>query len=92
VVRPSWPSTQREADDGLASSGLEGLRRYAHIGTGNYNADTAQIYEDVGLFTADPEMTADVSDVFNLLTGHSLSTSSALCSSRPTGCARACSS
>ncbi len=50
----------------------EGLRRYAHIGTGNYNADTAQIYEDVGLFTADPEMTADVSDVFNLLTGHSL--------------------
>jgi Polyphosphate kinase C-terminal domain 2/Polyphosphate kinase C-terminal domain 1 len=49
----------------------EGLRRYAHIGTGNYNPDTAQIYEDVGLFTADPEMTADVSDVFNLLTGHS---------------------
>jgi polyphosphate kinase len=48
-----------------------GLRRYAHIGTGNYNADTAQIYEDVGLFTADPEMTADVSDVFNLLTGDS---------------------
>jgi polyphosphate kinase len=49
----------------------DGLRRYAHIGTGNYNPDTAQLYEDVGLFTADPGLTADVSDVFNLLTGHS---------------------
>jgi polyphosphate kinase len=48
-----------------------GLRRYAHIGTGNYNPETAQIYEDLGLFTAEQETTADVSDVFNLLTGHS---------------------
>jgi polyphosphate kinase len=45
--------------------------RYAHIGTGNYNRETAAIYEDLGLFTADPEITADVSEVFNLLTGYS---------------------
>jgi polyphosphate kinase len=49
----------------------DGLRRYAHIGTGNYNPETARIYEDVGLFTADPELTADVADVFHLLTGYS---------------------
>jgi polyphosphate kinase len=49
----------------------EGLRRYTHIGTGNYNPETARIYEDVGLFTADPELTADVADVFHLLTGYS---------------------
>ncbi len=47
------------------------IRRYAHIGTGNYNRETAAIYEDLGLFTSDPEITADVSDVFNLLTGYS---------------------
>jgi polyphosphate kinase len=47
------------------------IRRYAHIGTGNYNRETAATYEDLGLFTADPEITADVSDVFNLLTGYS---------------------
>lgn len=45
------------------------LRRYAHIGTGNYHPDTAQLYEDVGLFTCDDEITADVSDLFNFLTG-----------------------
>jgi polyphosphate kinase len=47
------------------------IRRYAHIGTGNYNLETAAAYEDLGLFTADPEITEDVSDVFNLLTGYS---------------------
>ena len=47
------------------------IRRYAHIGTGNYNQETAAIYEDLGLFTADPEITEDVSEVFNLLTGYS---------------------
>ena len=47
----------------------DGLRRYAHIGTGNYNASTARIYEDVGLFTADEEISADVADLFNYLTG-----------------------
>jgi polyphosphate kinase len=49
----------------------DGIRRYAHIGTGNYNPETAMVYEDVGLLTADPEITDDVSDVFNLLTGYS---------------------
>ncbi len=47
----------------------DGLRRYAHIGTGNYHALTAGLYEDFGLFTADPEITADVADLFNYLTG-----------------------
>jgi polyphosphate kinase len=48
-----------------------GIRRYAHIGTGNYNPETAAVYEDVGLLTPDAEITDDVSDVFNLLTGYS---------------------
>ncbi len=46
-----------------------GLRRYVHIGTGNYNASTARLYEDVGLFTADEEISADVADLFNYVTG-----------------------
>jgi polyphosphate kinase len=49
----------------------DGLRRYAHIGTGNYNPETARIYEDIGLFTAAPALTERVSDVFHLLTGYS---------------------
>ena len=48
-----------------------GLRRYVHIGTGNYNNKTARTYVDLGLLTADSELGADVTDLFNLLTGHS---------------------
>jgi polyphosphate kinase len=48
-----------------------GVRRYAHIGSGNYNPDTALVYADVGLFTADPRITADVHALFNELTGSS---------------------
>jgi len=47
----------------------DGLRRYAHIGTGNYNAVTARLYEDFSLFTRDEEITADLADLFNHLTG-----------------------
>jgi len=47
------------------------IRRYAHIGTGNYNSKTARLYEDLGLFTADKEVGADLTDLFNSLTGHS---------------------
>jgi polyphosphate kinase len=46
-----------------------GLRRYVHLGTGNYNTLTAQAYEDYGLFTADPEIAADIADLFNQMTG-----------------------
>jgi polyphosphate kinase len=47
----------------------EGLRAYCHIGTGNYNQKTARLYEDLGLFTCDPEMTGDVVQLFHYLTG-----------------------
>jgi polyphosphate kinase len=48
-----------------------GLRRYCHIGTGNYNPKTARLYEDIGLLTADEEVGADLTDLFNHLTGYS---------------------
>jgi polyphosphate kinase len=48
-----------------------GIRRYAHIGTGNYNPRTAGLYEDLGLLTADADIGADLTDLFNLLTGYS---------------------
>ncbi|MCU0625800.1 MAG: polyphosphate kinase 1 [Gemmatimonadaceae bacterium] len=49
----------------------DGIRRYIHIGTGNYNSRTARLYTDVGLFTCSPSIGADVSDLFNALTGFS---------------------
>ena len=49
----------------------DGIRRYVHIGTGNYNARTARVYTDFGLLTCQPDVGADLSDVFNLLTGFS---------------------
>jgi len=49
----------------------DGLRRYVHIGTGNYNSRTARVYEDIGLFTADPDIGHEVSHLFNHLTGYS---------------------
>jgi polyphosphate kinase len=49
----------------------DGLRSYAHIATGNYNTDTAELYTDLGLFTCDPEIAGDTAQLFNLLTsGH----------------------
>ncbi len=48
-----------------------GLRRYVHLGTGNYNPTTALLYTDLGLFTADEQIAEDASAVFNLLTGYS---------------------
>ncbi|MBV9514158.1 MAG: RNA degradosome polyphosphate kinase, partial [Mycobacteriaceae bacterium] len=50
------------------------IRRYAHIGTGNYNPKTARLYEDLGLFTADEAICADLTDLFNVLTGYSRQT------------------
>src|ERR1700731_804115 len=47
------------------------IRRYCHIGTGNYNSKTARLYEDMGLVTADPDIGADLTDLFNTLTGYS---------------------
>lgn len=49
----------------------EGVRRYLHLATGNYNPSTARVYEDLGLFTCDEEMGADATDLFNYLTGYS---------------------
>ncbi len=49
----------------------EGLKRYIHLGTGNYNPVTARIYSDIGYLTSDPDLAADVSQLFNALTGYS---------------------
>ena len=49
----------------------DGVRTYCHVGTGNYNSKTARVYEDIGLLTADPEIGADVGELFNYLTGFS---------------------
>ena len=49
----------------------DGIRRYVHLGSGNYNSRTARLYTDIGLFTCSPSIGADVSDLFNSLTGYS---------------------
>jgi polyphosphate kinase len=49
----------------------DGIRRYVHVGTGNYNPRTAMTYEDVGLLSADPDLGHDASELFNFLTGYS---------------------
>jgi polyphosphate kinase len=48
----------------------DGIRRYCHIGTGNYNQHTAKLYEDLGLLTADADIGADLTQLFNFLTGY----------------------
>ncbi|MFL5567870.1 MAG: polyphosphate kinase 1, partial [Gemmatimonadaceae bacterium] len=49
----------------------DGIKRYAHIGTGNYNSKTARVYTDIGLLTSSPSIGADLTDLFNALTGFS---------------------
>ena len=49
----------------------DGIRRYCHVGTGNYNPKTATLYEDLGLLSADPALGADLTELFNHLTGYS---------------------
>jgi polyphosphate kinase len=51
-----------------------GIRRYCHVGTGNYNRDTARVYEDLGLLSSDTALGADVGELFNSLTGYSVRT------------------
>jgi polyphosphate kinase len=52
----------------------DGLKRYVHLSTGNYNIATAKLYTDIGMFTDDEDICADVSDIFNYLTGYSKQT------------------
>ena len=69
------------------------LRRYAHLGTGNYNPTTAKVYTDLSLLTAREDITADVAEVFNLLTTQSRPAAARRSwRSRPTGCSRTSSS
>ena len=55
----------------VARSEDDGVRLYCHVGTGNYNSETARTYEDLGLLSADADLTADLAEVFNFLTGFS---------------------
>ena len=54
------------------SSGRGGIRRYVHLGTGNYHPSTAKLYTDLGLLTCDPDLTNDTAELFNWLTGVSV--------------------
>ena len=65
------------------------MRRYCHIGTGNYNSKTARLYEDLGLLTCDPQIGADLTQLFNYLTGYGRDDPlPASCSSPRDPCAR----
>jgi polyphosphate kinase len=55
----------------VVRSEADGIRRYVHIGTGNYNPSTARMYEDIGLLSCDPDLGADLTQLFNHLTGYS---------------------
>jgi polyphosphate kinase len=55
----------------VVRQGSNGVERYAHLGTGNYNPVTSQVYTDFGLFTSEPRLMADLSELFNYLTGYS---------------------
>ena len=61
----------------------DGIRRYVHVGTGNYNATTAKLYDDLGLFTTDEDLGADLTHLFNFLTGYGRNVRYRSCSSRP---------
>jgi len=61
------------------------IRHYCHIGTGNYNPKTARLYEDFGLLSADPELGADLAELFNYLTGYSRQTTYRRLLVAPTG-------
>jgi polyphosphate kinase len=71
-VAYGWASVKTHAKVAMVvRREADGIRRYIHLSTGNYNSNTARLYTDVGLFTASPSIGADVSDLFNSLTGFS---------------------
>ena len=61
----------------------DGLRRYCHVGTGNYNPKTARLYEDLGLLTADPQLGEDLTKLFNKLSGYAPKTALPAAPGRP---------
>jgi polyphosphate kinase len=67
-LRGGGPQDPREGDAGGAAEG-DFIRRYVHIGTGNYNPKTARQYTDFGILSCDPAIGADLTDLFNVLTG-----------------------
>ena len=70
--RRLWiPGRQGTPPSYASSSGRSKIQRYVHTGTGNYNRETAKVYTDIGLFTTDPDIVADTSEIFNYLTGYS---------------------